>query len=67
MFLYAVHIHMQAQNRTFEIDYLGNTFVKDGKPFRYVSGSIHYMRVPKEYWRDRLEKMYAAGLDAIQL
>eukprot|EP00105_Crassostrea_gigas_P024869 XP_011445267.1 PREDICTED: beta-galactosidase isoform X1 [Crassostrea gigas] len=56
----------QAQNRTFEIDYLGNTFVKDGKAFRYVSGSIHYMRVPKEYWRDRLEKMYAAGLDAIQ-
>nr|XP_034310758.1 beta-galactosidase isoform X2 [Crassostrea gigas] len=56
----------QAQNRTFEIDYLGNTFVKDGKAFRYVSGSIHYMRVPKEHWRDRLEKMYAAGLDAIQ-
>ncbi|XP_062569955.1 beta-galactosidase-like isoform X6 [Saccostrea cucullata] len=56
----------QAQNRTFEIDYLGNTFVKDGKSFRYISGSIHYMRVPKEYWKDRLMKMYAAGLDAVQ-
>ncbi|XP_048754699.2 beta-galactosidase-like isoform X2 [Ostrea edulis] len=67
-FLYILYISQltQAQNKTFEIDYLGNTFVKDGKRFRYVSGSIHYMRVPKEYWRDRLEKMYAAGLDTIQ-
>ncbi|XP_061179899.1 beta-galactosidase-like isoform X4 [Saccostrea echinata] len=65
-FMMSIPQSSQAQNRTFEIDYLGNTFVKDGKSFRYISGSIHYMRVPKEYWRDRLMKMYAAGLDAIQ-
>ena len=46
---------------------MNNTFVKDGKPFRYISGSIHYSRVPYEYWEDRLAKMYAAGLDAIQV
>ncbi|XP_021359031.1 beta-galactosidase-like isoform X1 [Mizuhopecten yessoensis] len=57
----------QAPVRNFTIDYDKNTFLKDGKPFRYVSGSIHYSRVPQDYWLDRLLKMYAAGLNAIQV
>ncbi|XP_069111567.1 beta-galactosidase-like isoform X2 [Argopecten irradians] len=57
----------QTPVRNFTIDYDGNTFLKDGKPFRYVSGSIHYSRVPQDYWLDRLLKMYAAGLNAIQV
>ncbi|KAJ7404563.1 Beta-galactosidase [Willisornis vidua] len=52
--------------RSFGIDYDCNCFVKDGKPFRYISGSIHYSRVPRYYWQDRLWKMKMAGLDAIQ-
>ncbi|CAF2568611.1 unnamed protein product [Rotaria sp. Silwood2] len=52
--------------RSFAIDFDRNTFVKDGKPFRYVSGSIHMYRMPREYWTDRLERMWAAGLNAIQ-
>uniref|UniRef100_A0A8C5WCZ4 Beta-galactosidase n=1 Tax=Leptobrachium leishanense TaxID=445787 RepID=A0A8C5WCZ4_9ANUR len=51
--------------RTFEIDYEQNCFRKDGQPFRYISGSIHYSRVPRCYWKDRLVKMKMAGLDAI--
>ena len=39
----------------------------DGKPFRYVSGSLHYFRIPREYWEDRLRKVRAAGLNAIQV
>ena len=35
-------------------------------PFRYISGSLHYSRVPSHYWKDRLEKLYAAGLNAVQ-
>ncbi|NXY91160.1 BGAL galactosidase, partial [Alcedo cyanopectus] len=52
--------------RSFGIDYDCNCFVKDGSPFRYISGSIHYSRVPRYYWKDRLVKMRMAGLDAIQ-
>ncbi|KFV92375.1 Beta-galactosidase, partial [Eurypyga helias] len=52
--------------RSFGIDYDCNCFVKDGTPFRYISGSIHYSRVPRYYWEDRLLKMKMAGLDAIQ-
>ena len=33
---------------------------------RYISGSMHYSRVPPFYWRDRLEKLHAAGLNAVQ-
>ena len=40
--------------------------MKDGKPFQYVSGSIHMYRMPRAYWADRLERMWAAGLNAIQ-
>ena len=42
--------------RTFDIDYEANTFRMDGQPFRYVSGSLHYFRVPRELWRDRMRK-----------
>ncbi|XP_044311476.1 beta-galactosidase isoform X2 [Varanus komodoensis] len=52
--------------RSFGIDYARNCFLKDGKPFRYISGSIHYSRIPRYYWKDRLLKMKMAGLDAIQ-
>lgn len=51
---------------SFSLDYQNNCFLKDGEPFRYISGSIHYSRIPRVYWKDRLLKMYMAGLNAIQ-
>ena len=56
-----------SSNRSFYIDFANDTFVRDGAPFRYVSGSIHPYRVPHELWHDRLAKMWAAGLNAIQV
>ncbi|XP_068428733.1 beta-galactosidase-1-like protein [Clinocottus analis] len=53
--------------RSFSIDYKNNCFLKDGKPFQYISGSIHYSRIPRYYWKDRLLKMYMTGLNAIQV
>lgn len=52
--------------RSFTIDYKNNCFLKDGEPFRYISGSLHYFRVPHAFWRDRMMKMKAAGLNALQ-
>uniref|UniRef100_A0A671K6E3 Beta-galactosidase-like n=1 Tax=Sinocyclocheilus anshuiensis TaxID=1608454 RepID=A0A671K6E3_9TELE len=52
---------------SFSIDYKNNCFRKDGKPFQFISGSIHYSRIPREYWKDRLLKMYMTGLNAIQV
>ncbi|KFU88494.1 Beta-galactosidase, partial [Chaetura pelagica] len=53
--------------RSFQLDYEENCFLKDGVPFRYISGSIHYARVPRPAWRDRLLKMYMSGLSAVQV
>ncbi|KAM8749366.1 beta-galactosidase-1-like protein [Acanthopagrus schlegelii] len=53
--------------RSFSIDYKRNCFLKDAKPFQYISGSIHYSRIPRYYWKDRLVKMYMTGLNAIQV
>ncbi|XP_018373039.1 PREDICTED: beta-galactosidase [Trachymyrmex cornetzi] len=50
---------------SFNVDYENNQFLLDGKPFQYISGSFHYFRTPRQYWRDRLRKMRAAGLNAI--
>ena len=40
-------------------------FLKDGKTINIKSGSVHYSRVPKQYWRDRLERAKALGLNAV--
>ena len=40
-------------------------FQLDGRPFQVVSGEIHYARVPRQYWRDRLKKARAMGLNTV--
>jgi beta-galactosidase len=40
-------------------------FFLNGKPFRIISGELHYPRIPREYWRDRLLKARAMGLNTI--
>lgn len=61
-----VHSSNRIDNRTFIVDYKSNRFLKDGQPFHYISGCMHYPRVLSVNWRDRLIKMKAAGLDAVQ-
>ena len=43
----------------------GNHFMLDGKPLEIISGEMHYPRIPREYWRDRLRKARAMGLNTI--
>ncbi|HTT19083.1 MAG TPA: beta-galactosidase [Candidatus Sulfotelmatobacter sp.] len=43
----------------------GDHFVLDSKPFQIISGEMHYARVPREYWRDRLRKARAMGLNTV--
>lgn len=44
----------------------GRHFLRDGKPHVIRSGEIHYPRVPRAYWRDRLRKAKAMGLNTVQ-
>lgn len=40
-------------------------YLIDGKPIQIISGEIHYQRVPKEYWRDRIQRIKAMGCNTI--
>ncbi|XP_042635398.1 beta-galactosidase-1-like protein [Catharus ustulatus] len=62
-----LHTQASPSARSFQLDYEHNCFRKDGAPFRYISGSIHYARVPRPAWRDRLLKMYLSGLSTVQV
>ncbi|MFB6456677.1 glycoside hydrolase family 35 protein [Chitinophaga sp. Hz27] len=52
----------QAQH-TFELG--DSTFLLDGKPFQMISGEMHYQRIPRECWADRLKMAKAMGLNTI--
>jgi beta-galactosidase len=40
-------------------------FLLNGKPFRVISGEMHYARIPRAYWRDRFRMAKAMGLNAV--
>ena len=54
---------LPATGHSFRVE--GDHFSLDGKPFRVLAGEMHYARVPREYWRDRLRKAKAMGLNTI--
>ncbi|MFG1819589.1 beta-galactosidase family protein [Kribbella sp. NPDC049174] len=41
-------------------------FLLDGKPFRILSGALHYFRVHPQHWADRIEKARLMGLNTIE-
>lgn len=55
--------HAQSQKETFTLG--ANAFFLNGKPFRILSGELHYPRMPREYWKDRLLKARAMGLNTV--
>ncbi len=40
-------------------------FLIDGKPQMILSGELHYFRVAREEWQDRIDKMKAAGCNTV--
>jgi len=46
--------------------YSGSTFYYNDQPVTIISGAIHYFRVVPEYWRDRLLKLKACGLNTVE-
>ncbi|HEY4149674.1 MAG TPA: beta-galactosidase, partial [Chitinophagaceae bacterium] len=41
------------------------SFLLDGQPFQIISGEMHYTRIPREAWRDRMRMARAMGLNTI--
>ncbi|MBW3543876.1 MAG: beta-galactosidase, partial [Planctomycetes bacterium] len=42
-----------------------NNFLLNGQPFQVFSGEIHYFRIPRPNWRDRLLQAKALGLNTV--
>ena len=40
-------------------------FLLDGKPYQIISGELHPSRIPKEYWRHRIQMVKAMGCNTI--
>ncbi|MDR3719945.1 MAG: beta-galactosidase [Bryobacteraceae bacterium] len=61
--LFAGVLTAQPAQHTFAVE--GDHFALDGKPFVIRSGEMHYPRVPRQYWHDRMKKMRALGLNTL--
>lgn len=42
-----------------------SVFLLDNKPFQMISGEMHYSRIPREAWRQRMRMAKAMGLNTI--
>jgi beta-galactosidase len=59
-----LHSQVFAQQRhTFALG--DSVFLLDNKPFQIISGEIHYTRVPREAWRQRMQMAKAMGINTI--
>jgi len=52
-----------AQKHTFTVN--DTAFLLDGKPFQIISGEMHYPRIPREAWRQRMKMAKAMGINTI--
>lgn len=44
----------------------GENFYLDGQCFKVYSGAVHYFRIPREYWYDRLLKLRECGFNTVE-
>ncbi len=40
-------------------------FMLDNKPMQFICGEMHYPRIPRELWRDRMQRAKAMGVNCI--
>ncbi|MDQ1769277.1 cellulase family glycosylhydrolase [Labilibaculum sp. A4] len=55
----------QKSEGTFEVG--DKTFLLNGKPFVVKAAEMHYPRIPKEYWEQRIKMSKALGMNTICL
>ncbi len=53
----------QPKRHTFALG--DSEFLLDGKPFQFISGELHPARIPREYWRHRIQMAKAMGCNTI--
>lgn len=59
-----ISMSVKAQN-THTFSLTKDNFLLDGKPFQIISGEMHPARIPKIYWRNRIQMAKAMGCNTI--
>jgi beta-galactosidase len=54
-----------AQKHSFQLS--PSAFLLDGKPFQVISGELHPARIPREYWKHRIQMAKAMGCNTIAM
>jgi len=54
-----------AQNKIHRFSLGKDDFLLDGKPFQMISGEMHPARIPREYWRHRVQMARAMGCNTV--
>lgn len=49
------------------ISFDGKGFIINGRREFLMGGEVHYLRIPRELWRDRLLRIKRAGLNTVQI
>ncbi len=57
--------YSQNNSHSFKIE--NGQFLYDGKPMQIHAGEMHYPRVPRQYWRHRLQMIKAMGLNTVTI
>jgi beta-galactosidase len=65
VFMAGIALHANAQHPIHKFTLGDSVFLLDGKPFQIISGEMHYPRVPREAWRQRMKMARAMGLNTI--
>ncbi|KAA9036289.1 beta-galactosidase [Ginsengibacter hankyongi] len=63
VFLLTIMNCFSQQKHSFEIK--DGSFIYDGRAIQIHSGEMHFARVPKQYWRHRLQMIKAMGLNTV--
>lgn len=66
-FLLLVGLVILAACRVPKSDFVieNGNFLLNGKPIQLICGEMHYPRIPHEYWRDRMKRAKAMGINTI--
>ncbi len=58
-------VKKQGQTGKHIFSFNSSDFLLDGKPIQLISGELHPARIPKEYWRHRIQMAKAMGCNTI--
>ncbi|MFI5162993.1 MAG: glycoside hydrolase family 35 protein [Sphingobacteriales bacterium] len=64
-FAICISFSAYAQKATHTFALGDSAFILDNKPLQIISGEMHCYRIPRAYWRDRIRKAKAMGLNTV--